>query len=306
MKLYAPSYYPDFTCAADRCRHSCCVGWEIDVDEATACRYAALTEGYGACVRDSVETDAATQTPHFRLGTDERCPHLDERGLCRIILLLGEEYLCDICREHPRFYHTTPHGMEVGLGMACEEACRLILTSDGYDRMIAVGEEEGEAEPAELDATAHRTRIYEMMSDRAVPYTERLTIIADAYGVSLSDRTDAEWRERLASLEYLDEAHRALFGCYSSGAEQAKAFETALARALAYFVFRHVSSAADADELCAAVGFSLLCERLLASLIEAREVRSFEAIVELARTVSEELEYSEDNTETLKQAFWTL
>ena len=33
MKRYAPAYYPRFACLADRCRHSCCIGWEIEVDE---------------------------------------------------------------------------------------------------------------------------------------------------------------------------------------------------------------------------------------------------------------------------------
>ena len=304
MKLYAPGYYTEFSCIADRCRHSCCIGWEIDIDEATARHYATLSAPYADTIRESIETEDGA--PHFRLCEGERCPHLDEHGLCRIILSLGEGHLCDICREHPRFYHTTRQGMEVGLGMACEEACRIVLSSDGYGRFVAIGEEPGEAVQTGFDATAHRERIYAVLSDRARPYDERLADIAQAYGVSLTARTDTAWRELLGSLEYLDEAHRALFNCYSSRTQQAGAAETVLERALAYFIYRHVSDAADADELCAAVGFSLLCERLLASLIEAREVRSFEAIVELARTVSEELEYSEDNTETLKQAFWML
>ena len=33
MKLYAPAYYKEFACIADRCKHSCCIGWEIDVDD---------------------------------------------------------------------------------------------------------------------------------------------------------------------------------------------------------------------------------------------------------------------------------
>jgi lysine-N-methylase len=35
MKLRAPKYYLDFACIADRCKHSCCIGWEIDVDADT-------------------------------------------------------------------------------------------------------------------------------------------------------------------------------------------------------------------------------------------------------------------------------
>ena len=36
MKLFAPKYYTEFSCIADRCRHSCCIGWEIDIDADTA------------------------------------------------------------------------------------------------------------------------------------------------------------------------------------------------------------------------------------------------------------------------------
>ena len=35
MKLYAPEYYKQFQCIADKCTHSCCIGWEIDIDEIT-------------------------------------------------------------------------------------------------------------------------------------------------------------------------------------------------------------------------------------------------------------------------------
>ena len=66
MKLYAPAYYREFACIADRCPHSCCVGWEIDVDGETACRYRALCGGYGDNVRQSVEeTDGVM---HFVLS----------------------------------------------------------------------------------------------------------------------------------------------------------------------------------------------------------------------------------------------
>ena len=36
MSVWYPRFYPDFRCRADRCRHSCCRGWEIDVDEKSA------------------------------------------------------------------------------------------------------------------------------------------------------------------------------------------------------------------------------------------------------------------------------
>ncbi len=300
MKLYAPKYYQRFACIADRCRHSCCVGWEIDIDEETEQRYATMQEAYGAVIRQSIEREG---TPHFRLAEGERCPHLNESGLCRIILNCGQDYLCDICREHPRFYHQTAQGMEVGLGMACEEACRIILASDDYTQSVEIETLDGEAEPSYLDVLAHRDRMYAILSDRTKPYAKRLGELSRLYGVTPASRSDGEWRQRLASLEYLDDAHRALFGCYSSCADTPCTWETVLERALAYWIYRHVSQAQSADELCASVGFSLFCERLLASMICAENAHDFETVVGLARVISEEIEYSEDNTASLRGEF---
>ena len=31
--LVYPDYYPEFRCSASACKHNCCIGWEIDIDE---------------------------------------------------------------------------------------------------------------------------------------------------------------------------------------------------------------------------------------------------------------------------------
>jgi lysine-N-methylase len=301
-KLCAPVYYREFTCIADKCRHSCCVGWEIDVDEDTAHLYDTLTEGYGTHIRASIDVEGDPDTPHFRLGAGDRCPHLAPNGLCRIITELGEGYLCEICREHPRFYHDTPHGKEVGIGMACEEACRVILESDGYGTFEEIETFNTTTDKADtdFDATTHRTALYAVLSDRALPYSERLLRIEQAWNVTPAALSDKEWRSALSELEYLDEAHRALFGRYTSAPRVPTEAETSLERALAYFIYRHVSPSLSEHEVRAALGFSLLCERLLASI--APYVAG--GIREAARIVSEELEYSEDNTEAIKDVFW--
>ena len=37
--MIVPAYYEEFQCVADACRHNCCIGWKIDIDEETAARY---------------------------------------------------------------------------------------------------------------------------------------------------------------------------------------------------------------------------------------------------------------------------
>lgn len=125
MNIYVPDYYPTFRCIASRCRHTCCAGWEIDIDEESLARYGRLTGAFGERVRQGISLDGA---PHFILTEDERCPLLTEDNLCALILREGEGALCQICRDHPRFRNYFSSRIEMGLGLACEEAARVILS----------------------------------------------------------------------------------------------------------------------------------------------------------------------------------
>ena len=304
MKLYAPEYYKNFECIADRCSHSCCIGWEIDIDSDTAKKYAALAGGYGENIKSSIER-ADDGLPHFRLCENDRCPHLNDKGLCRIILEMGEGHLCDICREHPRFYNDTLHGREVGLGIACEEAARLVLTSDNYDEIAEIGEECDELGDnwIDFDAVAERKKLYAILSDKKRPFYDRLLQIYSDFGVSPQMISDESWHEIFSSLEYLDESHKALFESYSSALGGEVCPDEMLERVLAYFVFRHCTKAYDKNGFKASLGFSLVCERLLSSLARVQGASTLEALGPLAVAISEELEYSEENTDSIRLEF---
>jgi lysine-N-methylase len=288
LSLYAPSYYKEFECIKGECKHSCCIGWEIDVDRASLEKYNNLTDTFGKTIRDSV---ADGENPHFMLSGN-RCPHLDKDGLCRIISTLGEDYLCDICRLHPRFFNVTKRGVEVGLGASCEEAARIILSSDGYCDIVKIGEEV--CEPLDFDALPLRDAVYAILSNRDKPYTERLYEIYKAFSVSPALLSDLEWRSVLSSLEYLDGEDKELFQCFSSDIISTE-YDIVLERALAYFVYRHASSAENTEEFRIRIGFALVLERLLASCIKATNIPA----AELLRTISEEIEYSFENTDVL-------
>lgn len=127
MKVFRPAFYKEFQCIGSACTDTCCALWEIEVDEESAERYAAdegpLAEDFRKyLVRKEDEN-------YFRLTAEKRCPFLNEQNLCRMILTMGEDALCDICREHPRFYHWFGDYTEVGLGLCCEEAGRFLFSS---------------------------------------------------------------------------------------------------------------------------------------------------------------------------------
>ena len=292
MKLYAPRYYKKFKCIADRCEHSCCVGWEIDIDESTLEKYKKLEGDYGAVIMDSILEE---DPPHFKLGECERCPHLNDHGLCKIIINAGEEYLCDICREHPRFYNYTDVA-EVGIGMSCREAARIILSFDDYATLEELGELDAEADACEFDGRADRGEIYALLAERTSPYEKRLEKVYLKYGITRGE--DSYWQKKLEAIEYLDASHRNLFMNYSAERHACGADEC-LERFLAYLVFRHCTEAYDYENFCERLSFCLFCERLLASLISACGASTVEDIAILASIVSEEIEYSSDNTDAL-------
>ena len=263
------------------------------MDERTLARYRALPAEQGSKILQSIEENG--DGAHFRLCADERCPHLNEKGLCRIICALGEGYLCDICREHPRFYNEVGGVWEGGLGLACEEAARLVLSAENYDEFVMIEDGNGEFTPetvGEFNAFAYRAALYADLKMGHAPFALRLGEIEKVHGlgVALSREAHAELFE---GLEYLNEAHRALFvGAYADEFSPCGVLAQSCERFFAYQIYRHASAAADLSEFAVAVSFAATLTRLFYVLASTGD----EPYAEYARVISEELEYSEDNT----------
>jgi lysine-N-methylase len=138
MRQVYPEYYKNFKCTASACRHTCCRGWEIDIDAGTAEKYAEAPGEFGRRLRENISNEGG---PHFILAGEERCPFLNGENLCDVILTLGEEALCGICTDHPRFRTFLSDRTETGLGLCCEEAARLLLTENKPVRLTGEGTE---------------------------------------------------------------------------------------------------------------------------------------------------------------------
>lgn len=288
MKVYFPSYYNKFKCIAKRCQNSCCVGWEITVDQKTLQKY----EQSG---REDILRHISCGS--IELCDGSRCPFLTERGLCRIISELGEEFTSVICREHPRFYHKIGERIEGGIGASCEEAARIILSSDGYDRFVALDKQDVNApDETELDTLTERGEIYRILSDKAVPYRERVSKIRERYALAEILHTPSEWGEIFSQLELLDESHREIISVGKTvlNEEYSDCFE----RFLSYLIYRHASVASSRDNLRARIAFCLLLTEMLENSMAQKEL-SEDGAAELVRIISEEIEYSEDNTAAL-------
>lgn len=185
MKLRKPAYYDAFKCIGSMCRDTCCAGWEIEIDECTAGRYHDVPGIMGERLKSNItETE---EEIYFNLCEGKRCPFLNQENLCDIIIHIGEEYLCDICREHPRHYEWFGDYTEVGLGLCCEEAGRLMFASETPIRYCVTDSDEDFEIAEEISEAA------EEKSEIAEEKTEA------AEGAEPDDITDEDYIELLLS-----------------------------------------------------------------------------------------------------------
>ena len=291
MLAVRPDFYDDFHCLADQCRHSCCVGWEIDVDAETLTYYRGLGGALGKELRENIDPEP---TPHFRLAEGDRCPFLNADGLCRLILALGEDGLCDICALHPRFFNDYPGRTETGLGLCCEEAARLLTEGKGPLRLVE--ESDGEDGGAPTPLLALREDIFTLLADDAHPLTERMADALALMGLPLKP-FDAKAAARFfLTLERMDESWTALLNRLASAppaALEPRLSVDRYARIAAYLVYRHFAAAEDIEAAGQRLQFCFHAVRLVCAL----EPFSSDAL----RLFSAEIEYSDENVERVCQ-----
>lgn len=290
MKIYAPKYYKNFKCIADKCKHSCCVGWEIDIDQATLNKYLSFSNNYTDKIRSSI---SCIDSPHFVLTSDNRCPHLNENGLCNIIINCGEDYICDICREHPRFYNFTNKGKEIGVGISCEAACELILNSDNFDEIIEIDFDEAELIKYDFDAIQKRDTVFKILKDNSLSIDGKVEMLYDYFDTCLYE---FDFQNILTKLEYLYDEHRNIFS-KAKIITWNESIDQELTRILAYYVYRYCSEACDYFEFCTSLSFSVFCAGLISTIANR------DNIYDITRIVSEEIEYSQNNVELIKSLF---
>ena len=286
MLRVEPDFYKDFSCIADRCRHSCCLGWEIDIDEESLKRFMAVEGEFGEYIRRNIELKP---TPHFVLSKDERCPFLQENGLCRMILTLGEDSICDICREHPRFYNELPGRIEAGLGLCCEEVCRLL--NEGSEHLIfnISGEDEG-AEDALLGL---RDEIYSILREESISLTERTEKALKLFGVSPLGFDADELKGLYLGLERLDEAWTAKLKALRPVALEPGLSQMRYVRLMEYFIYRHFATALDEYEAMLRLQFAFLSVSMICALDMLTDD------TEATRLYSSEIEYSDENVDNI-------
>jgi lysine-N-methylase len=128
---------------------------------------------------------------------DSSMPDSADR-ICDIITELGEDSLCHICHDHPRFRNVLGDRVELGLGLCCEAASRLILSQTEPFSLVELPPEQAARERhahedlEELDGLSailidYRDATIPILTNRTAPLSDRIRhVFANLY-VDLSE-----------------------------------------------------------------------------------------------------------------------
>lgn len=317
MKLIAPDYYHSFSCIAGKCRNSCCIGWEIDIDENTAEYYKSLSGELGKRLKNAISEDPSGSS--FILSEGEQCPFLNSDGLCDIILQLGEDSLCQICSDHPRFRNYCSDRTEIGLGLCCEAAAHLILTRKEKTKLTVLCDDECEEDFSQADTAMleMREKLINTAQNRKTGILSRIGAILSLFGSDSSaafvpvsqmlslERLNASWTKRLFKLKEFEEENRIhdpsaysqVFDRYSEVFEQFLVY-------LLYRHFPHTAGSGKEKEILAFIASSvILPARIFRAFYPVSFSGSTEELIDIIREWSSEIEYSDENIDQLLSFF---
>lgn len=293
MKSYAFNYNDKFKCIADKCTHSCCKGWGVCIDKKSLKRYKKDKSEFSSRLKTSIDFKNSC----FILDKNKRCLFLNDDNLCDLIIAKGENALCQVCRDHPRFRSFFKGRVETGLGLSCEEACRIILSLEDKMSLIPVDERREKLSKFDKKVLAFRKNVLFYLQDRKLSIGDRINAISCEYGIRITKDTLTAFKDFLLTLEILDAGWLSdltkivLLDFDLSEIES----QTVIEQLLCYFIYRHVSTAKTEEELLVKLIFSLLSTEFIISVAKS----TGQSVFDVARSYSAEIEYSNDNLDKI-------
>jgi len=118
--------YDKFKCIADKCKFTCCKGWDINVDTNTYNKWKEKDNlNY---LLDNVRfiKKHGENTYLIKKETKAKCPLLTNEGLCNIVIDHGDEYLSLTCKNFPRIENNFDYVKELTLSCSCPEVVNII------------------------------------------------------------------------------------------------------------------------------------------------------------------------------------
>lgn len=306
MKYVSVRCFDSFSCIAGACPDTCCAGWEVDLDEIILEKYLTLPGPLGEEVRSKIVTEDGYT--FFRME-DGRCPFLNDRNLCRLILESGENCLSVTCREHPRFWEEYGDLQETCLAISCPEAARLLFSEPFRLKITETPEPGEEDEFLDEELLTSLLEIREALFSIAleeVPMEQRLSNVAalamEVQGMEPKPRPrDIPGFIRfLTTLEFTDDRLRTILTETTPAPSPREAFEALpmeVENLLLYFLYRYPLRAVWDGLVLEKVLLAVYAVETIFRLAAGKPGSLREKMTECAILFSREIEHSPDNLE---------
>lgn len=313
MKNVKPKYFDAFKCVADRCPDTCCAGWDVEIDDASAENYKNETGGLKQYFDRHLTTDEDGYIFSLENG---RCPLLNENNLCRIQLENGEAALCDTCRLFPRYFDDYGEIRETGLGLGCPEAARILLspetdvsldrTVESPDRIYNLLTEKREEFFAILDNKSFDLKMKlsavlfsaaEFQSD-----IDKVDMLGDDSTVEFSECVKV-----LERMEYIsDERREKLISLSDEKAiyRNSEIYSDDIIRLFKYYLMRYMMTACFDLDLLTKIKYGIFACIITERLYDSVPELSFDRRVHILYGYSKEVEYSQINLDILDDSMY--
>ena len=298
MKEYVLNYYHKFKCTAQECKHTCCAGWDMCIDESTLLDYKNNCSPFLERLKKGIDFKRA----RFKADKSGRCAFLNGENLCEIIINLGEQSLCQICRDHPRFRSVFYDRVEMGLGFCCEEATKIILSFEGKIEPVLVSDDGANKTPSFIQEQILKLRqsALDIIQNREVDINQRLTALLKLVGANVSKKDYKKIIKRFISLERLEKSWGARLKVLKKSSLKAftnDEFALYCEQFLANSFYRLICEAEDV--LCGrAIILSCIFAWWIINSVCHNETAlngEFEGVCDIVREYSAEVEYSQEN-----------
>ena len=176
-----PDYFNEFQCTADKCKDTCCAGWQIVIDEESLEKYKKIKGDYIWKVMANVDWEEGC----FRQDREKRCAFLNQNNLCDLYTNAGESSLCKTCREYPRHTEEFEDVREITLSVSCPEVARILMDRKTPVSFVTIEkpEEEETEDFGDFDPFLYsviedgRTAMIEILQDRSMSIKMRAVLV---------------------------------------------------------------------------------------------------------------------------------
>ena len=304
MKHIYPTYYKKFKCIANECPDSCCKDWDVVVDEESESFYNSVNTEFGEKIRSLTVTD--NDGDRIFVSQNGKCPFWNKDMLCDIYINLGEEHLCETCKNFPRITQDYTDFVEHTLSLACPEGARLILEEENdyseFDNFIY--NESDKLMDFLLKARAKTSKIFK---DRKLSFAQRLKE-ALRYNRDIQNSLDEiSEPESVSDLSYIFELHNKLeimsnewkeILASASENEPDTNHDVEFERLALYYIYRYYLNAIDSYNVLSTIK-RIACAYIVLSRCELER-----DCTRLMQLYSKEVEHSYENSEMLEDEFY--